>query len=378
MVLLCGAGLFIRSLRQLESADLGFARQGLLTMEVAPERHLYGSSEWLAMQAEVLERVRRIPGVRSAGWATMNPISGRDRGANIEVPGFVPGAESDKDIHLAAVSPEYLDTLGVPVLLGRGLTGGDQFSAAKVAILNETAARFYFPSANPIGQKIRFVNYPSRDLVYEVVGVVRDIVHDDMRQPASRFIYLPIPQHVERVNQLALAVRCAGDPILFAAPIRRQIHNVRSSLLISNVSTMAGQIERALLRERLVAALSTAFGTVALVLAGIGLYGILAYAVTRRTNEIGIRMALGATGTDVLKMILWEAFALTLGGIAAGLPLVLSTGQVARTSLYGVEPSDPVTLAGAAGLLLVLAAIAAALPGRRASRLDPSVALRRE
>jgi predicted permease len=378
MVLLAGAGLFIRSLRQIESIDVGFVREGILTMEVGPERHLHGSSEWLAMQAEILEGVRQIPGVRSAGWATMHPISGRDRGALVEVPGFIPQSEADKRIHLAAVSPEYFDTLGVPMLLGRGFTVGDHGNAPKVAIINETAARFYFGNENPTGRKIRFTNYPSRDLLYEVAGVVGDTIHDNMREPAARFIYLPIPQSVDRINRLALAARCYGDAISFAAPVRRQIQSVRSTLLVTNVSTMEKQIEQALLRERLVAALSTAFGTVALVLASIGLYGILAYAVTRRTNEIGIRMALGSTRRGVVWMILREGFGLAASGIFVGIPVVLGIGQVAKASLYGVEPFDPLALVTAALLLLVFAAFAAVLPARRASLLDPSAALRRE
>jgi predicted permease len=378
MVLLAAAGLFIRSLRQIESIDLGFVREDILTMEIAPERNLHGSSEWLAMQAHILERVRQISGVRSAGWATMHPISGRDRGALIEVPGFVPQSEADKQIHLAAVSPEYFHTLGVPMLLGRGFTAGDHGSASKVAILNETAARFYFGDENPIGRKVRFTNYPSRDLLYEVAGVVRDTIHDNVREPASRFIYLPIPQSVDPINRLALAARCFGDAISFAAPIRRQIQNVRSTLLVTNVSTIEKQIEQALLRERLVATLSIAFGSVALMLASIGLYGILAYAVTRRTNEIGIRMALGAPRSGVVWMILREGFALAALGIFVGVPVVLAIGQVTKALLYGVEPFDPFALVSAALLLLVLAGVAAVLPGRRASLLDPSTALRRE
>jgi predicted permease len=378
MVLLAGAGLFIRSLRQLESIDLGFLREGILTMEVAPERRLHGSSEWLAMQADILERVRQIPGVLSAGLATMNPISGRDRGAVVEVSGFVPRTESDKDIHLAAVSLEYFETLGVAMLLGRGFTSGDHGGAPKVAILNETAARFYFGNANPIGRQVRFTNYPNPNLLYEVVGVIRDTIHDNVREPASRFIYLPIPQSVDRINRLALAARCFGDPITFAPLVRRQIQSVRSTLLITNISTMEKQIEQTLLRERLVASLSAAFGTVALVLACIGLYGVLAYAVTRRTNEIGIRMALGATRSHVVWMILREAFALAAGGILIGVPVVLAIAEVAKASLYGVGSVDPIALASAALLLAVFAALAAVAPGRRASLLDPTTALRRE
>jgi ABC-type lipoprotein release transport system permease subunit len=215
-------------------------------------------------------------------------------------------------------------------------------------------------------------------MLYEIAGVVRDSIHDDLRKPAARFIYLPIPQSADRINRLALAVRCFGDPITFAAPVRREIQSVRSTLLITNVSTMERQIEQTLLRERLVAVLAAAFGTIALLLAGIGLYGVLAYAVTRRTNEIGIRMALGATRSGVVWMILREAFAVAACGIMIGIPLVLAVGQIAKASLYGVEPFDPIALVSAALLLVVLAGIAAVLPGRRASLLDPSTALRRE
>jgi len=377
MVLLAGAGLFIRSLRQLESVDPGFARDGVLTMEVMPPRELMGSSQWLAMQSEILERIRRVPGVHAAGWTTANPLTLRGRGALIEVPGFIPQTETDKDIHLAAVSPEYFDTLGAPLLLGNGFSARDHGNAPKVAILNETAARFYFGNASAIGRKVRFTNYRSRDLLYEVVGVVKDIRYN-LREPVARFIYLPIPQHVEPIKQLALATRCSSNAIEFSAAIRQQIQSVRSTLVIENIFTMESLSDRAVFQERLVATLSAAFGIVAMVLAGIGLYGILSYGVTRRTNEIGIRMALGATRRGVVWAILREALGLCFAGIIIGAPVVLMVGQVAKALLYGVEPLDPLSLASAALLLLTFAALAAVLPGRRASLLDPSTALRRE
>jgi ABC-type antimicrobial peptide transport system permease subunit len=199
-----------------------------------------------------------------------------------------------------------------------------------------------------------------------------------MREPASRFIYLPIPQYVEPIKRLALAARCSGDAMALAATARRQIQGARAPLFILSVSTMEKHIDQTLLRERLVATLSSVFGTIALVLASIGLYSILAYAVTRRTNEIGIRMALGATRSGVVWLVLREAFALVGGGIVIGLPVVLALGRVAKASLYGVAPLDPVALASAASLLLGFAVLAAMWPGCRASLLDPATALRRE
>jgi ABC-type antimicrobial peptide transport system permease subunit len=214
--------------------------------------------------------------------------------------------------------------------------------------------------------------------VYEVAGVVRDTLHDNLRDRASRFIYVPVSQSVEPIRRIGLAARCAGNAAGFAEPVRRQIQSAHSGLLVSNASTMEKQVEQTLLQERLVATLSTAFGAVALVLASIGLYGVLAYGVTRRTNEIGVRMALGASRTGVVRMILLEGFVLTATGIFVGVPLVLVIGRVAKASLYGVEPFDPLALMCAALLLIALAAVAAVLPGRRASLLDPSTALRRE
>jgi hypothetical protein len=215
-------------------------------------------------------------------------------------------------------------------------------------------------------------------LNYEVVGVVKDIRHDSLREPASRFIYLPILQSVDRINRLALVVRCTGGALTFAGPVRKQVEGARHALLIHNVSTIQKDFEQTLIQERLVAALSATFGTVALVLVGIGLYGILAFAVARRTNEIGIRMALGATKRAMVWLVLAESLALAASGLVIGAPAVLALGRITGALLYGVEPLDPIVLAGAASLVLVFAALAAVVPARRASLLDPMSALRRD
>jgi predicted permease len=372
-VLLGGAGLFLHSLRQLESVDLGFTREGLLTMEVAPERELFGSAQWSAEQSEILDRVRRIPGVRRAAWATMNPMSGRDRGVVLDIPGFTPRAETDKHAHLAALSPDYFETLGIPLLLGRAFTVRDDAAAPKVAILNETAARFYFGDANPIGRKLTLTNYAKRDLTFEIVGVAKAVKHDSLREQPPRFVYLPIPQSADRINRLALSVRTAD-----ASAVTREIHAVRSTLLITNVSTLEKQVNHYLRSEQLVTILSTAFGALALVLACIGLYGILAYAVSRRTSEIGIRMALGATKADMVRLILREAAFLATGGILFGVPAVFFLGRISRALLYEVGQFDLPAFAAALLLLLLAAAAAAIVPARRAGKLDPISALRCE
>jgi predicted permease len=385
-VLLAGAGIFIHSLRQLESVDLGFARNGVLTMEITPEYQLYGTPRWLAIDREILDRVARIPGVQSVSWSTMSPLSGRNRGVGIDVPTFVPNGPTDREIHLVSVSPEYFATFDVPVLRGRTFTLRDDGIAPKVAVLNQTAAHYYFGAVNPIGKKVTLPRHAllgsarpvPTDPVYEIIGVVKDTKHGSLREEPLRFLYLPIPQSIDRINRMALAVRCSGDPMAFAGPVRKQVQIVRPTLLITNISTIEKQVQLSLIRERLVSTLSTAFGLLALVLACIGLYGILAYGVALRTNEIGIRMALGSTSRRIVWTVLREALELAGIGIAAGLPAALALGRITKALLYGMGPFDLPALACAVLLLLIFSAVAAVVPARRASRLDPMSALRCE
>src|SRR5579872_2596235 len=377
MVLMAGAGLYIRSLRQLASVGLGFTREGILTMEVAPERTLSGNPVWMGLQSEIADRVGRMPGVRSVAWSTMTPLSGRDRGVGIDIPGFAPHAETDKHIHLVSVSPEYFATLGTPMVLGRAFTARDSGTAPSVAIINEAAARFYFGGANPIGRKMKFMKRPV-DLVYEIVGVVKDVKHVNLRAQPWRFVYIPILQSIDRINRLALSVRCSRDAMDFAAPVARQVQATRATLLITNISNMDKQVQHSLMNERLVSALSAAFGALALALACIGLYGILAYTVARRTSEIGIRMALGATRNGTIWLILREALVLAASGIVIGLPAVVMLGRASKAMLYGVHSVDVPSLAGALTVLLVFAVLAGVVPSMRAGRLDPMAALRCE
>lgn len=376
MVLLAGAGLFLRSLRRLDSVDLGFAREGVLTMEVTPERQWYGTPHWLTAQNEVLERVQRIPGVRSAGWSWTAPLSGRDRGTLVDVPGFTPRSETELSIHFNPVSPEYFDTIGMSLSAGRGFTHSDDRNAPLAAVLNETAARFYFGGANPLGRKLQVRTEPGKP-VYEIVGLVKDIRHASVRgQQNWRFLFVPIAQSMDHTNRLTLSVRCLRNSAAFAEPVRKELRGVDSSLLINNVSTIEDRVRLSLMRERLVSALSAAFGAVTLLLACIGLYGILAYGVARRTNELGIRMALGATGNSMMWLVLREALALAAGGVILGLPAVIGLERLSRSLLYGVDTVDIVALCLAALLLLAFAAAAALIPARRAGSLDPAGALR--
>ena len=377
MVLLAGAGLFIHSLQQLESVDLGFYRQGVLTMDVTPERALFGSPQWLTLQRETLDEIRHMPTVRSASWSTMTPLNGRDRGVLLNVPHFAPRDHTDLQVHLASISPEYFATIGTPLMSGRAFTVQDNASGPPVAILNESAARFYFGHTDPIGQKVRFARRPNAP-EYEIVGVVKDTRHQSLRGEAWRFIYLPIPQAIDRISRLTLSVRCSTDPLALAPHVAKRVLAARSTLLITNISTIEKQVQLSLMKERLVSALSTAFGILALVLSCIGLYGVLTYAVARRTSEIGIRMALGATKSQTIWLILREALFLTMGGIALGIVPVLALGKVSRALLYGVDSFDPAAFTIALLVLLAFSIFAGIAPAYRAGRLDPASALRCE
>jgi predicted permease len=345
-------------------------------MEVTPEQQAFGTPEWLALQATLLDRVRGLPGVLSASWSTMSPLSGRDRGAGIRVAGFVPQGPRDDEIHVVSISPGYFDTFGIRLVAGRQIALRDSAGAQKVVVLNETAARFYFGDANAIGKRVTFAK--PGDPGYEVVGIVADVRHDSLRSTPWRFAYLAIPQSIDRINRLALAVRTTGDAGALSAEVQREVLRTGPSLLITNVSTMDRQVEISLMRERLVSTLSVAFGCLALVLACIGLYGLLAYAVARRTNELGIRMALGATRGSTLWLVLREALTLCGAGIVIAVPALVALGRTVQVLLYEVKPFDMAAVSGSAAVLLVSASLAAALPARRASRLDPMAALRSE
>ena len=373
-ILLASSALFIRSLVRLQSVDLGFVHTGVLTMDVTPERSWFGKPEWTVMQRTILDRVRAIPGVSGASWSTMTPLNGRDRGSGIYVPGFVPHGPRDTEVHIVSVSAGFFGTLGIPVLSGRAITSRDDGGAAKVAVLNRTAARFYFGDTDPIGKRIAFER--ENPVEYEIVGVVNDVKHESVRAGMAHFVYLPIPQTIDRINRLTLAVRSAASPGSLAGPVQRDVLAAGPSLLVANVQTMDRQIALTLLKERLVTTLSAAFGGLALLLACVGLYGTLAYAVARRTNELGVRMALGATRAETMWLVLREGLVVAVTGIAIGVPAMLMLARVVRGLLYGVEPFDPFALGATAVLLLGFTILSGLIPARRAGALDPMDALR--
>jgi predicted permease len=378
LLLLVGAGLFLQTLRNLKNVDAGFRRDNVMTMRVFPPGVIYKGERLSNLWKEILARVERLPGLRSTSLSTLSPLDGADRGVRVNVAGFTPSSESDTDIRLNQVSPDFFETFGIGLLQGRTFAESDTDRAPRVALLNETAARFYFGDRNPIGAQLSFDRGPNAPALYQVVGVVKDSRYLSLREPDTRFAYLPMLQALDRVGRLTLAVQGDGRPADLINAVRGELREAGSDILITNVASMNEQVDQSLLQERLVATLSLFFGLLALSLACIGLYGVMSYNVARRTHEIGIRMALGASARRIVGLVVRETTSVVLIGAALGLGASLLASRLVATLLYGLAPNDPLTIAISAALLLAVATIAGWLPARRASRVDPMVALRRE
>jgi predicted permease len=376
--LLVGAGLFVRTLHNLKTIDAGFRPEGVITMLINPPDGAYEGERLMGLWKDVLARVERLPGVRSATLTTLSPLSREERGVAVQVAGFSPGSDRDKGIRLNQVSPGYFQTFGVPIAQGRGFSDADNQTAPRVALLNETAVRFYFGDRKPLGAQVRFGRREPLSPPYEIVGVVKDARNRNLREADTRTIYLPVTQARDRLGRLTLAVRAEGRLTEFTSSISHELRAVGPDIMLTNIATLNERVDQSLLQERLVATLSLFFGLLALLLACIGLYGVMSYDVARRTNEIGIRMALGADAGRVVRLVLRETLLWVALGLTLGLGAALVTLRWLESLLFGLKPHDPLTVGLAALVLLAVAMVAGYLPARRAARIDPLVALRHE
>lgn len=377
LILLVGASLFLRTLRNLHAIDPGFRASQVTVMSLQLLASTYDRPVphpvRIAVWDRLLSGVRRLPGVQTASLSAMTPLSGEGRGIYLDAPGFQPRSDQDGQIALNTVSEDYFTTLGTTLTRGRAFTRNDRLGAPAVALLNQSAARHFFAGRDPIGTVVEANDYP-----YQIVGVVEDAKHADLRQEAGRFIYVPVRQPMDRGLRMTLSIRTAASSPPPIAAVQKLVRDIGPDILMSGTDTLARQIDESLLQERVISALATAFGALALVLSAVGLYGVLAYAVARRTREIGIRMALGALPSQVAWSILRQTLWLVAIGLAAGVPASILLAGLAEKLLYGVAPTDAVTQACAAALLAVVAFVASCLPARRASRIDPLLALRHE
>jgi predicted permease len=379
LLLLVGTGLFVQTLRNLKNIDAGFQRDGVITMRVNPSVAVYQGARLAQLWQEMLARVGKLPGTRAASFSTLSPLDGNDRGVRVQVAGFTPSVERDQDIRLNQVSPGFFQTFGIGLLQGRAFAESDNETAPKVALLNETAARFYFGDRNPVGGQISFKRGANAaPLSYQVIGVVKDSRYSSLREPDTRLVYLPMTQALDQLGRLTLAVRAEGRATDLMNAVRNELRAAGNDILVTNVVTLNEQVDQSLLQERLVAMLSLFFGLLALLLAALGLYGVMSHDVARRTSEIGIRIALGANARQVVRLVLGQTLLWVALGEALGLGAALFATRWAESLLFGLKPNDPLTIGLAALVLLAVAGVAGYLPARRAAQVDPLVALRHE
>jgi predicted permease len=376
LVLLVGAGMFAESLFRLMNADLGFHTEQLLTISVdaTPSRPELSSA--VAFYTELQDRLGAIGGVVSAGASTSGPFSGNSASGNITVDGYRAAPDEATGAEFSAIGPNFFQALRIPLRAGREFGERDNASAPKAVVVNEAFVKRYFGTENPIGRRLMFggSNRPVFDR--EIVGVVTNS-QTDVRTPAKETIYYPYAQWV-KPERLVYYIRTAGAEAPVAPQVRSLIRSIDPGVVVGDPQPMTVLVRNSMYTDRLLAILSTAFGVLATLLAAVGLYGVVGYAVARRTAEIGVRMALGALPGDVMRMVLWEAARMVAGGVLVGLAGAIALERLLRSQLFGVQRADAGLLIGAAALLALITVAAAFLPAWRASRIDPMVALKYE
>ena len=390
LLLLLGAGLFIRTLRNLQQVNVGFNQNNLLLFELSPGRNGYKDERLVQFYEQLTARLDNLPGVRAATFGTITMIGQNMWNTTVLLPGEKKEvADSEHVTNCQMARENFFAALEIPLLRGRGFTPSDDMRSSLVAVVNQEFARKYFANSDALGQRI---TDSENDQTREIVGIVADTKYDSQRSKIEPLMFTPWRQELQNVGSVHFVIRTTGEPTELANSVREAVRGLDSNLPIKEFKTQRGQASDILSQERLYARLLSFFGLLALVLAAIGLSGVLGYAVTQRTNEIGIRMALGAQAGDVLRMIIGQGMKLVIAGIVLGgaggygLKRLIESRSGDRRSLfhqlsemlYDVKATDPWMFALVAGLLLLTALLACWIPARRAARVDPLVALRHE
>jgi predicted permease len=377
LLLLAGAGLFVRSLWNLRNQDLGLKTDNVITFSVQPSLNGYDTPGSIALYDQMRARLAAMPGVRAVGSGDVPTLSGDDEGSNITAEGGVQIPEELQDVDRVAVSPNYFSTLGIPLLSGRELTEADGATAPKVALVSESMAKRFFPGRNPLGMHFAFGGGNGVKPDIEIVGVVKDVKQEHVSSTIQPYVYIPYTQRT-KITGMTFYVRSERDPLLLASSLQGVVRQMDANLPVYDLKTMERVVEEDLFSARMVAVLSAAFAGLAALLAALGIYGVLAYVVVQRTREIGIRMALGAVAGHVRLLILREVGLMVLIGVAVGLPAAYGLARLSESLLFGVHASDPAVYAVGLGLIGLIALAACFIPARRATRVDPLVALRYE
>ncbi|HTF37984.1 MAG TPA: ABC transporter permease, partial [Blastocatellia bacterium] len=406
LFLIIGAGLFVRTLQNLKSVDTGFDRTNLVQFAIDPGGRL-DTPRRMRLYKQVLGRLEALPGARSASLLIFPLLSGSNITNRIAVPGYVPQTPEDPVCHQLLVGSKFFETMGITLLSGRDFTADDerqpQLSGTDVGkdstqttpppatpvvvLINQAMARQFFPNEDPIGKRFTFEsgsadNLPGRIALavsptFEVIGVVKDAKYSTLREPAPKTFYSFYFQRPGE-NAMMFQLRTFGDESGLGATIQRTLRELSPALHVVGFQTMNDLVDESLTQERFIAQIAGFFSLFALLLASVGLYGIMSHNVTRRTNEIGIRMALGALRTDVIWMVMRETMMMVAIGVVIGLGAALATTRFVESMLFGLRATDPVTIALAILVMLGVAAAAGYLPARRASSVDPMIALRYE
>jgi macrolide transport system ATP-binding/permease protein len=373
LALLVGGGLMARALQQAQTVNLGFEPQRAVEMSFDLRLQGYDSAQGREFQKRLLERVRALPGVESAAIANIIPVDLHISSSPISIEGQEPSRLTNAPRALTSyITPGYFNAMNTRLLRGRDFTEYDDDKAARVAIINETFARRFWPGEDPLGKQFKLGGDESPKM--QVIGVAQDGKYAGLNEGQWPFVYRPQWQY--RVGAATMVVRAGADPQRVISLARRELQQLDPNLPIASARTLVERLSLALLPARIVASVLGGFGLVALLLAAIGIYGVMSYAVSKRTQEIGVRMALGAQRRDVLKLVMGQGMALTLIGVAIGLLAALGLTRLMKSVLFGVSATDPLTYVGVAALLTFVALLACYVPARRATKVDPMVALR--